>query len=165
MEVPLDIEWESALAELLTELTEVQDAMLEVLTEKSRAMSRGDAEQMTKLQAREASLCDRLQKCHDRRSELLELAGKDSKANTSIHRLAESLSGSRRDGVQQQVRDAGMRMRLLQHQSLSNWVMAQRTLLHLSQLLEIIASGGRLQPTYGKGEPIHARGALVDKEV
>ena len=43
MEVPLDIEWESALAELLTELTEVQDAMLEVLTEKSRAMSRGDS--------------------------------------------------------------------------------------------------------------------------
>ncbi|MCU0373434.1 MAG: hypothetical protein MUE56_09370, partial [Ignavibacteria bacterium] len=30
-------------------------------------------------------------------------------------------------------------MRLLQHQSLTNWVLAQRSMLHLSQLLEIIA--------------------------
>ncbi len=165
MEVPLDIEWESALAELLTELTDVQDAMLDVLTEKSRAMACGDAEQMTGLQAREESLCDRLQKCHDRRNELLESAGKDNQANASIQALAASLPGNRHDGIQQQVRDAGMRMRLLRHQSLSNWVMAQRTLLHLSQLLEIIATGGRLQPTYGKGDSIHARGALVDKEV
>jgi hypothetical protein len=41
-------------------------------------------------------------------------------------------------------------------------VIAQRTLIHLSQLLEIIATGGRLQPTYGRAvaEPC---GALLNQ--
>jgi len=51
---------------------------------------------------------------------------------------------------------------LLQHHSLVNWVVIQRTLLHLSQMLEIIATGGRLQPTYGKGESSTASGTLMD---
>jgi hypothetical protein len=55
-------------------------------------------------------------------------------------------------------------MRLLQHQSLTNWVLAQRAVLHVSQLLEIIATGGRLQPTYGDGDTLHNRGSLVDQE-
>jgi hypothetical protein len=55
-------------------------------------------------------------------------------------------------------------MRLLQHQSLANWVLAQRVMLHLSQLLEIFATGGRLQPTYGRGEMPTSSGALVDRE-
>jgi hypothetical protein len=56
--------------------------------------------------------------------------------------------------------EARSRTRLLQHQSLTNWVIIQRTLLHLSQVIEIIATGGRMQPTYDKNP---ARGALVDQ--
>jgi hypothetical protein len=55
-------------------------------------------------------------------------------------------------------------MRLLQHQSLANWVLAQRSLLHVSQLIEIIATGGRMQPTYGDKESVHARGSLVNQQ-
>ena len=47
--------------------------------------------------------------------------------------------------------EAAERSRLLQHQSLTNWVLVQRSLLHLSQLIEIIATGGRPKPTYGNG--------------
>ena len=63
-----------------------------------------------------------------------------------------------------QVNEAAAQMRLLQHQSLTNWVLAQRSILHLSQLLEIIATGGQLQPTYGRGDSPTPSGALVDKE-
>jgi hypothetical protein len=55
-------------------------------------------------------------------------------------------------------------MRLLQHHSLANWVLAQRSLLHVAQMLEIIATGGRLQPTYGNGESSMSGGALVDHQ-
>ena len=55
--------------------------------------------------------------------------------------------------------------RLLQHHSLTNWVLVQKTLIHLSQLLEIIATGGRLQPTYSRDEAVRPPGALVDREV
>ena len=62
------------------------------------------------------------------------------------------------------MKEATARMRLLQHQSLANWVLAQRSLLHVSQLIEIIATGGRMQPTYGDKESVHARGSLVNQE-
>jgi hypothetical protein len=53
-------------------------------------------------------------------------------------------------------------MRLLHHQSLANWVLAQRTLLHIAQMLEIVATGGRLQPTYDPANVSSPGGALVD---
>jgi hypothetical protein len=52
---------------------------------------------------------------------------------------------------------------LLQHESLTNWVLVQRSLLHLSQLIEIVATGGRTQPTYGNGSRRLSCGALVDR--
>jgi hypothetical protein len=53
---------------------------------------------------------------------------------------------------------------LLRHQSLVNWVLVQRHLIYLSQLLEIIATGGRLEPTYEKEGTLSAHGGLVDSE-
>ena len=53
--------------------------------------------------------------------------------------------------MQASIREAANRSQFLQHQSLTNWVVVQRSLLHLSQLIEIIATGGRPKPTYGKG--------------
>jgi hypothetical protein len=72
--------------------------------------------------------------------------------------------------MQASIREAAERSRLLQHQCLTNWVLVQRTLLHLSQLIEIIATGGRLQPTYSNSTDRHSPhggamvgGALVDR--
>ncbi len=58
---------------------------------------------------------------------------------------------------------ASEQSRLLQHQSLANWVFVQRTLLYLARLLEIIATGGRSEPTYGRAESTRSGGALVDQ--
>ena len=49
--------------------------------------------------------------------------------------------------------------------SLAQWVAVQRTVLHLSQMLEIIATGGRSQPTYGMGVGSQRSGALMDQAV
>ena len=69
-----------------------------------------------------------------------------------------------REKLGKQVKDSAAKMRLLQHHSLTNWVLAQRSLLHVSQLLEIIATGGRMQPTYGDRDALHGRGTLVNQE-
>ena len=73
------------------------------------------------------------------------------------------VSGGKGGKLGQQVKQSAARMRLLQHHSLANWVLAQRSLLHVSQLLEIVATGGRLQPTYGDTESVHAGGGLVNQ--
>ena len=113
--------------------------------------------------SREAELAARLQACHERRQQLLAQADAEGLPADSIQSLSVRLSDSSRTNVQASIREAANRSQLLRHQCLTNWVVVQRTLLHLSQLIEIIATGGRPKPTYDKGPTPRAGGALVDR--
>ena len=155
--------WEEDLADLLRELSSAQDELLAVLAEKRRYLASSDLEGMTALQPRETSLLRQLEQCHERRGRLLAAASENGAPAASLRALAASLPVERRGDLENQVKLAASRSRVLQHQGLTNWVIVQRTLLHLSQMLEIIATGGRSQPTYGKGEPPNNSGALVDQ--
>jgi hypothetical protein len=157
-------DWESDLASLLSELTSVQTELLSVLEEKRERMGRNDIEGTDELRPRAEQLLNRLQHCHERRTDLLRSAANDGPPAATLGKLAIRATRENRGKLTRQVKDASMRMRLLQHQSIANWVLAQRTLLHVAQMLEIIATGGRLQPTYGNGESPMAGGALVDQE-
>jgi len=159
---PLD--WEHELAALLEELSSVQEELLAVLIAKKDCLAAADLDSLPELQARELVLGERLQACHERRGVLLAAAKEQNLPGDSISRLAATLPARQRDKLGKQVKESEARMRLLQNQSITNWVLAQRSLLHVSQLLEIIATGGRLQPTYGEGETVHSVGSLVNQE-
>lgn len=152
------------IADLLTELSQVQTELLAFLQEKRQSMASRLPEEISALHGREQELCDRLQRCHDRRAELLAAAGEQGLPTDSIATLTAALPAGETKQLRQQVQEAGSRMRLLQHQSLTNWVLAQRALLHVSQLLEIIATGGRMQPTYGNASVVNTRGSLLNSE-
>ena len=160
-----ELDCEVQLANLLEELTDLQKQVLGVLGEKRRYMAAADREGMIKLQAREQELCEALQQCHDRRAVLLKEASEHGWAVDSLSDLATMLQERGRRDLRKTVKTASTRMRLLQHNCLTNWVLAQKALLHASQMLEIIATGGRLQPTYGDHTGRTAGGALVDQEV
>lgn len=157
--------WEADLTSLLDELSDVQTELLEVLAAKRDSMASNDMQQMVELHPRAEALCDRLRSCHERREGLLAVAEEQGLPGDSLTSIATRLDNRHRGKVSKQMTAASARMRLLQHQSLANWVLAQRTILHLSQLLEIVATGGQLQPTYSRDESSDSRGALVDKEV
>lgn len=159
------VDWEADLTALLDELSNVQTELLDVLAAKRESMACNDMQQMVELHPRAEALCDRLRSCHLRRETLLEAAKEQGLPAENLGSIASTLATEQRGKVARQMTTASARMRLLQHQSLANWVLAQRTILHLSQLLEIIATGGQLQPTYSRDEPSDSRGALVDKEV
>jgi len=152
------------LSQLLDELSRVQDELLEVLAAKCERIADGDLGGITALQPREESLGLRLQACHDRRGALLAMAAEEGLPGDTLGSLANSLSSDQGGNLAVQVKEASARMRLLQHRSLANWVLTQRSMLHLSQLLEIVATGGRLQPTYGRDVSSNSSGALVDKD-
>jgi flagellar biosynthesis/type III secretory pathway chaperone len=156
--------WEQELANLLGELASVQTELLDVLEAKRDRMVRSDVAGTEELRPRAERLIDRLQACHDRRRELLEAVAASGTPAANLGKLAARATRDKRDKLARQVKEASHRMRLLQHHSLTNWVLAQRTLLHVAQMLEIIATGGRLQPTYGRGESPVAGGALVDQD-
>jgi len=154
---------ETALADFLTELSAIQTELLAVLADKRDRLLTSDLAAMDALREREQELISRLQACHDRRMELLAQAASEGINANDLRTLASALPLSQRQKLAPTVREAAARMRLLQHHSLTNWVLVQRTLIHLSQVLEIIATGGRLKPTYGKDDSATPGGFLVDQ--
>ena len=164
MKQAVHVDWESDLANLLGELTSVQTELLSVLEAKRERMGKNDIDGTAELRPRAEQLLDRLQSCHERRNNLLRTVADEGRPAATLGKLAIRATRENRDKLTRQVKDASLRMRLLQHQSIANWVLAQRTLLHVAQMLEIIATGGRLQPTYGNGESSMSGGALVDQQ-
>lgn len=159
----METSWESELATLLNDLLAVQDELLETLTKKRQLLVATDTDGLAAVGQQEEQLIGSLQQCLKRREQLLERARQEGLPSASIRALNRALPQAQRGELDERVRLAGSRARLLKHHSLTNWVLVQRTLIHLSQMLEIIATGGRLQPTYGEGEPAGASGALVDR--
>ena len=158
------LDWEAELWSLLDELTAVQEELLDVLAAKREQLVAVDLPGLSQTQAREEQLAERLKQCQERRSELIASARKAGLESDSIGKLA-SLAGWEQKGkLGERAKAAAAKMRLLRHESLTNWVLAQRALLHVSQLVEIIATGGRLVPTYGERESVHSCGALVNHE-
>jgi flagellar biosynthesis/type III secretory pathway chaperone len=158
------VDLETEIGALLDELSSVQGELLGVLGEKREALVKADIVRLTELQPREERLAWRLAECQERRSALLEAAKRQGRPSESIAKVAKTVGGGKNNKLGERVKETAARMRLLQHQSLANWVLAQRSLLHVAQLIEIIATGGRMQPTYGDKESVHARGSLVNQQ-
>lgn len=155
--------WESDIAALLAELAEVQTALLGTLAEKRQLIVARDQAALAAMAEREQELLQRLEACQERRQLLLGRASTEGLPADSIQSLSATLPVESRQRMQASIDESRNRMKLLQHQSLANWVLVQRSLLHLSQLIEIIATGGQMKPTYGKGSDRVAGGALVDR--
>lgn len=157
--------WEDELVELLEDLSQIQEELLAALARKRRCMAAGDIPGMRALAPLEQELHERLQACHQQRAALLASASEQGVPSATLGDLAATMAQRGGPDHTSHIAQASQRMRLLQHQSLTNWVLAQKTLLHVAQLLEIVATGGRRQPTYGTDALGLARGALVDQEV
>lgn len=159
----MDIVWESELASLLSRLSAAQHQLLALLSRKHQYLLNRDHRSLNALMPEEQALCGELQACHARRQELLAHAEAAGLPGDSIQSLAGALSRDRAKPLEKPLRDAAERSRLLRHQSVAQWVVVQRTVLHLSQMLEIIATGGRSKPTYGSGGAPTTSGALMDQ--
>ena len=96
---PTSTDWETELADLLTELSAVQDELLEVLSEKRRTMAACNADAMAQLQPRETQVASRLRQCHQRRRTILARAKAEGRPSASIVKLASAAGPSH--GVEQ----------------------------------------------------------------
>jgi flagellar biosynthesis/type III secretory pathway chaperone len=160
----MDQTWDDELASLLNNLSAAQTELLEVLKHKRALLVAADLPGLEALEPRERDLAERLQACHQQRTDLLKRAAAEGLPGDSIRSLSSRLPAGQRQALNMRVDEAANRMRLLRHQGITNWVLVQRKLLHLSQLLEIIATKGRLRPTYGRGAAIGgASGAFLDQ--
>jgi flagellar biosynthesis/type III secretory pathway chaperone len=159
----METTWEPELAKFLNDLMVVQDETLEMLNRKRQMIVSADTAGLAAIVPQEESLIHRLQECQERREELLRRAEQAGLPSNSLQALSRALPKAQRESITPTMKTAMMRTRLLHCESLTNWLVVQKTLLHLSQMLEIIATGGRMQPTYGKDGPPATPGSLVDR--
>ncbi|CAL1151170.1 unnamed protein product [Cladocopium goreaui] len=158
-------DWEQPLTELLAELSDTQASLLDVLDRKRQMLVGDDRAGLAEIQPEEQRLGERLQACLQRRQELLDTAGEQGLPHANLRTLAKALPTPTRDALAGPLREARSRSRVLQHQSLTNWVLVQRRLLQLSQMIEIVATGGRQAPTYPEKGPSAAGGVLVAMQI
>lgn len=158
-------QWESELSTFLDRLSGVQDDLLALLEEKRRLLIAKDRPALEALQQREEEIKERLLACQQSRQGLLDTAAESGLPSRDLTALAKSLPAESRSQLRPLLQEAKHRGRILQHNSLTNWVLVQRTLLHLSQMVEIIATGGEKPPTYQRSGPSAAGGSLMDHAV
>jgi hypothetical protein len=157
--------WESQLAGLLERLSAAQRELLSLLATKRELLVRRDHQGLAMLTEREGQLSEELRACHAERERLLAEADSQGLPHGSLEDLSAVLPGRRGVALAGSVEEARQRARLIRHECLTQWVAVQRTVLHLAQMLEIIATGGRSQPTYGNSRTAERGGALIDQAV
>ena len=158
-------QYESDIAALLADLSAVQEELLTFLETKRALLAAGDTAGLEAAQEQAEVLIERLTDCQNRRQLLLVRAGNEGLPNQDVRSLAAAVVPDHADQLDASFAEAQHRTRLLQHRSLTNWVIVQRSLIHLSQMIEILATGGRLRPTYDMENTTCGSGGLVDREV
>lgn len=158
-------DWETELTALLERLSAAQRELLALLATKRDSIVRRDHQSLASLAEREQRLGDELRECHAQRQRLLAQAEAEGLPRQSLTDLSAALPRTAARKFNQPIAEARQRAALIRHECLAQWVTMQRTVLHLSQMLEIIATGGRVQPTYGIGGAPERSGALMDQAV
>lgn len=160
-----ELDWESSLAGLLERLSAAQRELLALLSTKRQLIVQRDHAALAALARREEELGAELFACHELRNQLLAQADAEGLPGKSLADLTEALPPGPSNRLRGPVAQARDRSRLIRHECLAQWVTVQRTVLHLSQMLEIIATGGRSLPTYGNGAVASRGGSLIDQAV
>ena len=158
------IEIEQQVARLLTDLTDIQSQLLEVLRGKREAVVSRNEQDYRQLLEQEQQIYQSLERVGLERAQLLQQAHENGIQGETLQEVAEHLPQSSKAGLTQRIGKANEMTQTLRFEQLTNWVVDQQCLLYVSQLLEMIATGGRLRPTYAKSE-FGMRGSLLDHEV
>ena len=148
------------------ELSVIQDATLEFLKRKGDLLGKSDTQGLARIADEELTVMERLQDVFEQRYQLLQQAKDADLPGDTLEsltaRLDKETPGS---SLEERCRESIRKSRLLQHQSFTNWILAQRTAVHLSQLIEIIGTKGKPSPTYNRHhnkEKSYTGGTLVD---
>jgi len=154
---------ETQLATLLNDILEIQGDLLALLSKKRQLLAESDKDGLAKIAPEEERLAGQLGECVARREHLLDEARNEGFNGDTLSSLARNVGGGRNSQLDGKARQARQQAKLLRTSNLTNWLVIQRTLLHLSQMIEIIATGGQKSPTYGDKETVQPEGRLVDQ--
>ena len=145
--------WDGKLATYLQDLVDAQGELLAFLRRRRETLVSGEPEATTALNAEETQLAERLGELHQRRAALMTEAGDPASLEDAARRRG---SDAAPGGLWE---DARRNVGLLRHECVVNWLLTQRTLLHVSQLLQRVFRGDATYSAAGK--PSQAQGGTL----
>ncbi len=133
--------------DFLKNLSVVQEKTLAVLQEKQALLVHPDKNALATLAAKESEVLEVLQNVLRRREELLARAAEQGLPSDSIEVLCDKLFANRIE-VRRILDLTKRRIQEIRFLAGTNWTMTQKSLVHISQILELIATGGQGKNTY-----------------
>ncbi len=142
----------------------LQDEMSVLYRRKRIAMTEARAAELLQIADTETRLAKQLQvKLAERRQLLRESAEAGYPGNT-VQEVVSALGGEIRAELEPQVTRARQVADDVRRETWIHWIIAQRTLGHYRDLLDLVAQCGRTSPTYSRrpGQEISGGGAILD---
>jgi len=135
------------LLDFLNQLIDTQKQMLTVLHRQQQALVRPEKETMASVAAEEEQARNNMQQILNRREELLTAARLQNINGDSIEQLCEHFF-PRNIEVQQMLDEAKHRTHQIRLLAYTNWTMVRKSLIHVSQILELLETRGQGKTTY-----------------
>ena len=150
------------LLDFLNQLTETQEQMLVVLRKKQAILVRPEKEALAQVSAEEEQMFEKMQNALNRREELLTIAQVQNIGSDSIEQLCGHFFPRNVDvqKILDEVKHRAHQIRLLAY---TNWTMSRKSMIHVSQILELLETRGRGKTTYHPRPTDASGGGFVDR--
>ena len=149
--------------EFLDQLIESQNQMLAVLQRKQAILVRPEKEAMVAISSEEEKTLVTMQNTLERREEILTAARLQNVPGETIEQLCEHFF-PRNIEVHTLLNEVKHRTQQIGLLAYTNWTMSRKSLIHLSQILELLETQGKGKPTYHPQSRVaSARGVSVDR--
>ncbi|MDR1492431.1 MAG: flagellar protein FlgN [Planctomycetaceae bacterium] len=155
------------LSDFLENLLTSQKETTALLERKRSLFAVNDIAAIEAMIPQERQAAETLQQRLAEREKLLQDAAAEGLPSESLETLAHAVVSESDDEFWRMFRTAQYQSQLLRQRNITNWVVAQRGLLHVSQMLDVIASRGQPRPTYARS---HGKstgtvgGSLMDRK-
>jgi hypothetical protein len=156
---------EHEITAFLSQLAITQEKILDVLKKKQTLLVKPDKDSLAAITAEEERTLILLQESLDHREKILESAKEQGHNVDSIQMLCEQIFPKPNEW-RMLVNAANNRLRQIRYLALANWTVSQKSLIHLTQILELIETRGHGKTTYKpqNGKENHSSGGgFVDR--
>ena len=150
------------LLDFLNQLIETQSQMLTVLHEQQKILVRPEKEAMALVTAKEKEAIETMQQVLNRREELLTAARLQNISGDTIEQLCGHFF-PRNIEVQKMLDEAKHRTHQIRLLAYTNWTMSRKSMIHVSQILELLETQGQGKTTYQRAKTNASGGGLVDR--
>ena len=146
----------------LHQLIETQSQMIAVLYEQQKVLVRPEKEAMATVTTKEKEAIETMQCVLNRREELLTAARLQNISGDTIEQLCEHFF-PRNLEVHKLLGEAKHRTHQIRLLAYTNWTMSRKSMIHVSQILELLETQGQGKTTYQRSQTNTSGGGFVDR--